>query len=577
MTDNQQIQWMEIQSNTQISDKIQIWDYYLDLNEIRYDFKSILSSSNPFELHNKIKVIKDKFSNFLNNIADEVVNIFSLDNNKYSISDLYYNSKYHFVIFRNIEEYILESKYFDLRFYFGAVVSLDKDKQYLAKILLKLYQKVKDEEINKFLVKFKVKKWCLDNAKRIYNNLQLWNYIIDQKYLNENDINLFIENIYLNSNDSQKQTILNNFSLLKFSWDFRDVNKLFSYIVSFYLRQDYEISWRTKIILDYINNEHNVEIKKIIDWYINNYEKDKSIFYSNIIEALNSFQVDKIYFWSYIKSSMIDKYFPNLKKMFYWNMVSWYISDRLMWNSLSWNLAFNKYTNTNLQDDNSQEQPKINKAMVYKIMRMLELKSMIIDMEKNMWWTFIKPLVYNQIIEHLKIDKKSFDKLQFILCFILAKDYYEYKMLYNFFYEIKVIYGMESFHFRNIKAIYDKVKISMSLIIVCVLIIVWLFYLAPVAFTISIFSLMILYLFDYFRDNFYFWIKWNAWLKAFAYIACILTWFSWIINLWKSLESSQTLIQNFNSLNQVTASQAIENIETNWIKFYVDILIKSNK
>jgi len=76
------------------------------------------------------------------------------------------------------------------------------------------------------------------------------------------------------------------------------------------------------------------------------------------------------------------------------------------------------------------------------VRKLLYLRNITVELHQNMWWPFLKPLVYSLIVEHLKIDEQSFAKIQFILCFIIAKDYSEYKIIYNFFTEIKAIYGI---------------------------------------------------------------------------------------------------------------------------------------
>jgi predicted transcriptional regulator of viral defense system len=111
---------------------------------------------------------------------------------------------------------------------------LNKDKQYLAKALLKLYLEESPEEIKKYLAKYNSKV----NFKRV-------KYIFDEYKIKEMkfDINLredfvehFIEKIYLNLDKSIRTKFLDNFILKidKKDIDFSDMSKVVLKIISNY-------------------------------------------------------------------------------------------------------------------------------------------------------------------------------------------------------------------------------------------------------------------------------------------------------------------------------------------------------
>lgn len=92
-----------------------------------------------------------------------------------------------------------------------------------------------------------------------------------------------------------------------------------------------------------------------------------------------------------------------------------------------------------------------------------ELKNLIIELDKNILSTFLSPVIYSLVAEQLVISKSDMYKLKYILLYIFADNYYEYKAIYKFFNQIEVFID-----FDGEANIIEKLKVSFSLVIVTI-------------------------------------------------------------------------------------------------------------
>lgn len=526
--------------------KINVGSSTLDLDDLLQQFKSIFSSPNPFAFYSRINGIKYKLSNFINNVTSEIVEWFSWENST-SIYSLYYQSEYHRILLSTMESYLYESKYFDLKFYFEAVVTFDKSKLNLAKWLLKFYKKEKEPDIQRFLKVYNEKRVSYNKIRWLYEELGIEKIKIDPQYLDEFKIYSFLEKLYFELGEQKKQVFLSEFNLsLESKW-FKEIYDIFRKINMWYI--DKEFSSRCRTARLYINNKEFLDLRNKLDIMIINYNTSKNTFYENVHKLIEEQNVEKKYFWWYLKTQMINTYFHRLKRIFYWRLVENLILDRLLWNSLSWNINQDE-TDKFLYSEHTDSFIK----------KLFWLKSIIIQLNGNIWWPFLKPLVYALIIEHLKVDAKSFDKIQFILCFIIPKDYGEYKIIFNFFNEIKCIYGIwinwtKSTRFTNL---INKLKISASLIILFIIVTVLLAKTAPIWFFLSIFLLWVINFSEFLFSNYFNSVRWNLWIKTYLIIASMIFGFSWIINLWKTLEDGQSVLNAINQMNKYSVTDVVD-------------------
>lgn len=198
---------------------------------------------------------------------------------------MYQNAKYHQIWINNLKAYLEDSQYFDLVLYFKAVILFEKEKQYLAKAFLKLYNNESRDQIDYFLKKYK-SKYDFTKVKAIYDSLSISSAKIIPRYLDENKIESFLEQLVLDENIDNERFLWHfsiNFEEMKAR--FNDTYTIFSEIVRNYLKN---ISQKDKKIIDFVNLSSNREIKLNIDSEIRNYFKYKNIFYKNIIEILKT-------------------------------------------------------------------------------------------------------------------------------------------------------------------------------------------------------------------------------------------------------------------------------------------------
>ncbi len=536
-----------------------------EIKSIYSDIMSVVKSKNPLDFYFKIKTIKDEIAKIIKSIIDEILEFFDI-NNKSKIYELYYQVWYGENIKNHLRYYIEQSKYFDVRFYFTTVILFDKEKQYIIKCLIKLYKWESDENINKFLKKFlnkKSQKVSLKKIKSIFEEFHIDKLKIAKKYLNENKANLFMEQIYLKiKNTETRNNFLNVFKIYinnySFSKEekrrqilFQELIRIFGYITQNYIRLDRPDGQKD---MEYIDN--NIDIKTSLDKEIELYFQNKNIFYNKIITILNKKDIDKYVFWRYVRTQMINKYFPEAKMLFYWNCVNEFQNSRWTWNSLA----------VDTEDNND---PYIRK--------LCDFKNMIISIQSNTFWTFWKPIIYSLILDTLKIDKKGFDKMFFIMSFIIANNYGEYKQLYKFFNEIKSIYWFEE---RNkFYTIIWKINLSLSIIIWLIIIFWWLYAVAPFGLFVSLVGLAIIYYTEYlFNNTISSKLKINLWLKAYFTIASILFGFTFVINLWKQIDEWWSYTQKLNNLSQITTEEAFSHIKKwDFWEYSADILNNGKK
>lgn len=151
---------------------------------------------------------------------------------------LYKQANYDKVWLEIVQNYIRDAKNFDILNYIYFVKILNKDKQYLAKGLLKIYKKNTPDEITKFLLKYNAK-ISYNYIKNIFDTFQIGEMVFDIN-LREDFIEHFIEKIYLQLPPEKKDVFLDYFILRldMYTSDFSDTSKVISKIISSYTSDD---------------------------------------------------------------------------------------------------------------------------------------------------------------------------------------------------------------------------------------------------------------------------------------------------------------------------------------------------
>lgn len=497
----------------------------LDIDGILSQLTDILKSPSPLTLYKKSNELKENFSAFINYIAKKISDGFSSQSSTVIVW-MYQNAKYQQVWINNLKNYLEDSRFFDLTLYFKAVTTFEKEKQYLAKWLLKVYLNNSSDQIESFFRKYK-SRYNYSTLKSIYEALNISSAKIAQKYLDENKIERFLEQLYMDiAIEDEKLIWYFTLNLDGSKSKFDDTYEIFSLIVNNYLKN---MGYKDKKILDYINLSSNKEIKLRLDWEIRDYFEYKVIFYKNVSEILSSKNVvEKWYFWSYVKTLIIDKYYNEISRLFYWNKAV--CSNRNDWSILKWNFALN---------ENSQNYNEIK--------WILSFKKLILNLNESMLSPFLKPLIYAIVSEKISITQKDLLKLRYLMTLVLSENYNEYKKIYNFFEDLETFldFNMDKNSLFNIN--FKKLKIFFADIIITFVLLVFLYIYAPV----WVFIWTVLLLLSFFRNHFWTFhagIEWNFWTKTFATVLLVISWFFWITNLDKTKVDIASITQKVEKL-----------------------------
>ena len=113
---------------------------------------------------------------------------------------MYQNAHYEQVWIANLKNYLDDAKYFNIYLYFKSIITLQKEMQYLAKGLLKLYKKESKTAIETFLKKYKSKYSYSDVFEKYkYLGIDKIDMKLGDECIDENNIAKFLEEIYANS------------------------------------------------------------------------------------------------------------------------------------------------------------------------------------------------------------------------------------------------------------------------------------------------------------------------------------------------------------------------------------------
>jgi len=490
-----------------------------DLDVFKEELWTLLKSPNPLTLYNKGNEIREKFSHFVNCLATQVALGFSSRNSAFIVS-LYYSAGYQKIWLDHFRYYFADAKYFDRQTYFLFVTLFSKDRQLLAKGLLKLYKKETKTDIEKLLKAYenrrfsdtkKPKKLTYTEILATYKALGIDKITekIHPKYLSENEIEKFLDQVSLHDEVDLEQL------LSLFNIQFKDTKEYFdeSYTVFAYITRSYlNGNEQSKQVRETVNALENTLIKLRIDKLIARYKYEKSHFYidlQSVLSEKNSIECG--YFWSYIHTQLINIYYPSVTRLFYWNTSS--CENRNEWARLRGD--FKPAVNTRFKDETNG---------------MLAFKKLILELDANIFSPFLKPIVYSIVSERLNITQKDLYKLRYLLTLVMSESYDEYRRIATFFDELEAFlwFGTDRYF-----SVFAKIKIFGANIVLSLAGIILLYVYAPIGVTVSIFILGYLFvkrhLFAYHG-----WVKWNFGLRTFAIGLLTISSFFWFLNLEKT-------------------------------------------
>lgn len=452
-----------------------ITECFGDLDAFKDELGALLKSPNPLNLYKQGNVIKEKFSHFVNCLATQVASGFSSRNSAFIVS-LYYSAGYQKIWLDHFRYYFADAKYFDRQTYFLFVTLFSKDRQLLAKGLLKLYKKETKADIEKLLKAYenrrfsdikKPKKLTYDEILGTYKALRIDKITekIHPKYLSENEIEKFLDQISLHDEVDSEQL------LSLFSVQFKDTKEYFDemYTVFAFITRSYlNGSEHSNQVYETINALENTLIKLRIDKLIARYKYEKSHFYIDLQSVLSEKNsVERGYFWSYVRTELINIYYPSVTRLFYWNTSS--CENRNEWARLRGDFK-----------------PSVNTRFKRETDGILAFKKLILELDANIFSPFLKPIVYSIVSERLNITQKDLYKLRYLLTLVMSESYDEYRRIATFFDELEAFlcFGTDG-HFP----VFSKLKIFGANLILSFAGLALLYVYAPIGVTVSIFIL----------------------------------------------------------------------------------------
>lgn len=513
------------------------WQCNLDFEEVKNELLTLFKSPNPFLIYKNSQNIKDKFSAFLTCLAWKISDWFNIsEDSKTFMFSIYKSSNYDKVWINELENYLRDSKNYDLLNYLFYVKTLNKDKQYLAKWLLKLYKWEQEKDIELFLRKYNAFV-SLKTIKKIYDDFWLKDISLDIN-LREDFVEHFIEKIYLNLDFTKKQLFLDNFILRldKSKIDFSDAAKILQKVINSYVPSD-KIDQLNKTL----ENEYYTDVKITVDWLLQNYLAIRWSFYYEISDALKDLcSVDKASFWQYIKTYIIDNYYVEVKYLFY-DYSSNVFLNKDKYSKIRWNLKFTPSISPEWQYLNSE------------LNELVELKNIILELNNNLFSFFLLPVIYYTISEKLSIPKKDLYKMKYLLLYIFSTNYSEYKNIFMFFNQLEVF-----LNYDKKPKVLEKIQVSFSIFLMVFLFLILSYFFLPIWVFLWVFLYSAVKYFEVIHPNAYYSQKWNIWIKFFAIVFLSVSTYFWFQNFDKVMEKTQYISQRVEVLWTLPSKDVID-------------------
>lgn len=524
----------------------------LDFNELKDELITLFKSPNPFHIYMNSQNIKEKFSSLLSVLALKLKEWFKIEseNEHTFIMTLYKQANYDKVWLEIIQNYLRDAKNFDVLNYIYFVKILNKDKQYLAKWLLKLYNKNSPEEIMKFLIKYNAK-FSYNYLKNIFDTFHIGDMTFDIN-LREDFIEHFIEKIYLQLPVDKKDLFLDYFILRldMYTSDFSDISKVISKIISSYTSDDKYATVSEIVTMSYFK-----DVKLCVDDLITRYGSIRSSFYiqiNDVISVLN--QSDRATFWKYIKKQMIDLYYKEVRNIFYESSSNSFL-DKQTYSLLSWEIKI--LPSVSLEAEYIKEEyEQIN-----------DVKEIILELSDNLFSFFLLPIIYYTISEKLSLRKKDLYKMKYLLLFIFSNNYSEYKKIYMFFNQLEIF-----LNYDNKNRIFEKMQISFSLLLILALFLTISYFYFPIGVFVWVLVLALIKYIEVMHPNIFYKSKWNVGVKFFATVFLCISSYFWFTNFDKVKSDTIDLTKQVEILWTISSKEVLDNsykyIMTNVLEFY---------
>ena len=510
----------------------------LDFSELKDELITLFKSPNPFHIYMNSQNIKEKFSSILSVLALKLKEWFKIEseNEQTFIMTLYKQANYDKVWLEIVQNYLRDAKNFDVLNYIYFVKILNKEKQYLAKGLLKLYKKNTPDEITKFLLKYNAK-ISYNYIKNIFDTFQIGEMVFDIN-LREDFIEHFIEKIYLQLPQDKKDLFLDYFILRLdlYTSDFSDISKIISKIISSYTSDD-----KYWLVSEIVTMSYFHDVKLCVDDLIGRYGSIRSSFYlqmSEVVSVLN--QSDRATFWKYIKKQMIDMYYKEVRNIFYESSSNSFL-DKQTYSLLSGEIKTPPSVSLEAQYI-QEEYTQIN-----------DVKEIILELTDNLFSFFLLPIIYYTISEKLSLRKKDLYKMKYLLLFLFSNNYSEYKKIYIFFNQLEIF-----LNYDNKNRVFEKVQISFSLLLILGISLVICYFYFPIWVFVWVFVLALMKYFEVMHPNIFYRSKWNIGIKFFATVFLCVSSYFWFTNFDKVKSDTINLTKQVEILWTISSKEVLD-------------------
>lgn len=539
-------------SNTKLFKSQAVW-CNLDFEEVKTELITLFKSPNPIQIYLNSQAIKEKFSEMLSCLTLKIKEWFKLDDSdeKTFLMTIYKQSNYDKVWFDVVEYYLRDSKNFDLLSYLHFVKILNKDKQYIAKTLLKMYQKEDAWEIKKYLIKYNAKV-SYERVKQIYDQFGIEKMSFDIN-LREDFVEHFIEKIYLQLDNTNRVSFLDHFILRldKKTIDFSDIAKVILKVIG-----NYSSGYKFEEVKNTLENEYFRDIKALVDDAISKYTISRWDFYVDISLTLSVLpHTDRAMFWQYIRTKMIDLYYSDVKYLFY-DFSSHLFLDKNRYSLLKWDFVMKPAVSPEAEYINTE----------YK--QIQDLKEIILELNDNLFSFFLLPIIYYTISEKLSLKKKDLYKMKYLLLFIFSDNYSEYKKIYMFFNQLEVFLNYE-----KKSRVLEKLQVSASIILMVFLMLLISYSYLPIGVFIGIFILSIIKANEVMYPNIFYKLKWNLGIKFFAIVFLSISSYFWFSNFDKVKWDTANLTAQIKVLGTISSKEVIDQ----WIEYVKVNLLEYKK
>lgn len=461
---------------------------------ITHDLKKLFSSPNPLAIYFNSKEIRDKFSKIISDLTNSISESFDLWDSSSVMNHIYKTSNYHHVWNKEFSEYITLSKDFDLWLYFDFLFLLDHKKKEILENLKSFYDWL----------------WTQKYSKEVYD-------IHEKLDLN----NIFIE-------DSEKLSLKEflielYFTLVDNRDNFRDLIDF-----EFNTKTDFQISLDifNIVLTNYSDKNKKQSIKKVlnftklsttkleIDKLIYDFEFSRKDFLLSVHFLTRTYsKQEKETFNQYINYRLIDTYFNNIRDLFYIDGSRELISS-------------DRFSNLSAKYQNISSHSPHWEFINSQINELISLKGLIFDLQRNIFSSFLLPIVYFIVSDKINLREKDLYKVKYVLLFILSDNYHEYKKIYKFFNQLEVF-----LNYSKKVNLLEKLSVSGALIWATIISFLLAYYYMPIWVSLWIVLFSIVTYSSYLFPNLYYKSKLNLWLKFFAILFLSVSSYFWFTNL----------------------------------------------